>query len=106
MVEHGQPFQVALAATRAGNLFTTHAPVPAGFDSFEPAMIERYLRRYANEVLKIEFKDFLALGRRNPEDHSRALQHGLSCAARKRRGQCGERAPRQGQPAHFLAALR
>jgi starch phosphorylase len=73
MVEHGQPFEVALAATRAGNLFTTHTPVPAGFDSFEPAMVERYLKRYANDVLKIDFKDLLALGRRNPEDDSEAL---------------------------------
>ncbi len=29
-------FDVALAVTRAGNLFTTHTPVPAGFDRFAP----------------------------------------------------------------------
>jgi glycogen phosphorylase len=32
MEEHAQPFAVALAVTRAGNLFTTHTAVPAGFD--------------------------------------------------------------------------
>ena len=37
MEEHGQPFDVALAVTRAGNLFTTHTAVPAGFDRFDPA---------------------------------------------------------------------
>ncbi|MBV8054356.1 MAG: alpha-glucan family phosphorylase [Deltaproteobacteria bacterium] len=68
MVEHRQPFDVALTATRAGNLFTTHTPVPAGFDSFEPALLERYLKRYAEEVLKIEFQELLALGRKNPKD--------------------------------------
>ena len=68
MAEQGQPFDVALAATRAGNLFTTHTPVPAGFDSFEPALLEFYLKRYAEEQLKIEFHEFLALGRQNPED--------------------------------------
>jgi glycogen phosphorylase len=68
MTEHAQPFDVALTATRAGNLFTTHTPVPAGFDSFEPALMERYLKRYADEVLKIDFKELLALGRKNPAD--------------------------------------
>ena len=38
-----QPFDVALAATRAGNLFTTHTAVAAGFDRFAPALIEQYL---------------------------------------------------------------
>jgi glycogen phosphorylase len=68
MMEHRQSFEVALTATRAGNLFTTHTPVPAGFDSFERPLLERYLKRYANDVLGIEFKRLLALGRRNPED--------------------------------------
>jgi glycogen phosphorylase len=70
MVEHGQSFEVALTATRAGNLFTTHTPVPAGFDSVDPAMVERFLRRYANDVLRIDFRNLLALGRNNPEDAS------------------------------------
>ena len=47
MEETGQPFEVALAATRAGNLFTTHTPVAAGFDRFSPALIEQYLGGYA-----------------------------------------------------------
>jgi len=34
MEETGQPFDVALLATRAGNLFTTHTPVNAGIDRF------------------------------------------------------------------------
>jgi len=36
MQEHGQPFAVALAATRSGNIFTTHTAVAAGFDLFPP----------------------------------------------------------------------
>ena len=47
MEETGQPFEVALAATRAGNLFTTHTAVAAGFDRFAPALIEQYLGGYA-----------------------------------------------------------
>jgi len=34
MRETGQPFDVALQVSRAGNLFTTHTPVAAGFDRF------------------------------------------------------------------------
>lgn len=68
MKENGVPFQHALAATRAGNLFTTHTAVPAGFDAFHPSLIEKYLGRYAENQLGIEIKDLLALGRKNPND--------------------------------------
>ncbi|HET7238095.1 MAG TPA: alpha-glucan family phosphorylase, partial [Terrimicrobiaceae bacterium] len=70
MEETGQPFEVALAVTRAGNLFTTHTAVAAGFDRFAPALIEQYLRGYAEEKLGIALDDLLALGRQNPNDFS------------------------------------
>jgi glycogen phosphorylase len=70
MAESGQPFEVALAVTRAGNLFTTHTAVAAGFDGFAPALIEQYLGGYAEEKLGIRFDELLALGRRNPNDAS------------------------------------
>ena len=70
MQETAQPFEVALAVTRAGNLFTTHTAVVAGFDRFAPALIEQYLRHYAEQKLGISFHDFLALGRQNPNDSS------------------------------------
>jgi len=68
MEETGQPFEVALAVTRAGNLFTTHTPVTAGFDRFSPVLIEHYLGWYAQNKLGISLHDLLALGRRNPND--------------------------------------
>jgi glycogen phosphorylase len=68
MEETGQPFEVALEATRAGNLFTTHTPVAAGFDRFSPALIEKYLGHYAKERLHISLNELLALGRGNPND--------------------------------------
>jgi len=68
MDETGQPFEAALAATRAGNLFTTHTAVAAGFDRFAPALIEQYLARYAKQRLGIALQDLLALGRQNPAD--------------------------------------
>jgi len=68
MEETGQPFDVALAATRAGNLFTTHTAVEAGFDRFSPALIEQYLGAYAVQGLGISVHDLLALGRQKPDD--------------------------------------
>ena len=67
MEESGQPFSVALAVTRAGNLFTTHTAVDAGFDRFSPSLIEQYLGKYALK-LGISLHELLALGRQNPDD--------------------------------------
>jgi glycogen phosphorylase len=68
MEETGQPFDIALAATRAGNLFTTHTAVPAGFDRFAPELVTKYLGHFAEEELKISLRDLLTLGRENPND--------------------------------------
>lgn len=68
MQESGRPFEVALAVTRAGNLFTTHTAVAAGFDRFAPALIVQYLGGYAERMLGLTHHDLLALGRRNPND--------------------------------------
>ena len=70
MIETAQPFELALAVTRAGNLFTTHTAVAAGFDRFAPALIEQYLGGYAEQELGITLHDLLALGRQNPNDSS------------------------------------
>ena len=66
----GQPFDVALAVTRTGNLFTTHTAVKAGFDRFLPALIEKYLGRYAQEELGISLHNLLTLGRKDLNDSS------------------------------------
>ncbi len=73
MQETAQPFDVALAVTRAGNLFTTHTAVDAGFDRFAPALIEQYLGWYAQNKLGISLHDLLALGRANPNDSSESF---------------------------------
>jgi starch phosphorylase len=73
MEETGQPFEVALAVTRAGNLFTTHTAVAAGFDRFAPELIEQYLRRFTEQKLGITIHDLLALGRQNPSDSSESF---------------------------------
>jgi starch phosphorylase len=68
MQETGHDFAVALAATRAGNLFTTHTAVAAGFDRFPPGLIEQYLAGYARTQLGISSHELLALGRQDPND--------------------------------------
>ncbi len=73
MQETAQPFEIALAATRAGNLFTTHTAVAAGFDRFAPALIGQYLRGYAKQQLGIGLEALLALGRQNPDDPSESF---------------------------------
>ena len=70
MEESGHPFEVALAVTRAGNLFTTHTAVAAGFDRFSPALMKQYLAGYAEKKIGIPLEDLLALGRENPADSS------------------------------------
>jgi len=70
MLDSGQSFQTALAVTRAGNLFTTHTPVEAGFDRFPSEMMRRYFRFYAEERLHIPLDELMALGRSNPRDES------------------------------------
>ncbi|MFE3987454.1 alpha-glucan family phosphorylase [Nocardia tengchongensis] len=38
----GMDFDTALTAVRAGTVFTTHTPVPAGIDRFASALVRRY----------------------------------------------------------------
>jgi starch phosphorylase len=59
--EHRVTFEQALWATRAGNIFTTHTPVTAGFDRFSPELIQQYLSEIV-QTLEIPFNQFLALG--------------------------------------------
>ena len=68
MRETGQNFEVALQVTRAGNLFTTHTPVEAGFDRFPPNLIWQYAGQYAENYLGLSYRDFMALGRQDPGD--------------------------------------
>ncbi len=63
MADHKQPFDVAIAATRAGNIFTTHTAVDAGFDRFAPELVEKYFTLYSEQILGIGIGDLLALGR-------------------------------------------
>ena len=60
-------FDEALEAARASNVFTTHTPVPAGIDLFDPGLMYHYFSEYCAEI-GIDFQQLMALGRRNPHD--------------------------------------
>lgn len=57
----------ALWATRPGNLFTTHTPVEAAFDRFDPELIAQFAGPIV-ERMGSTMRDFLALGRRDPDN--------------------------------------
>jgi starch phosphorylase len=62
MVEEGAFFAEALERVRSSTVFTTHTPVAAGHDAFEPELAERYLRSYA-AGLGVSWSDLAELGR-------------------------------------------
>jgi len=64
---NGCDFFTALWATRGGNVFTTHTPVAAAFDTFPLALVQKYGTGYAR-MAGIRPEQLLGLGRANPED--------------------------------------
>lgn len=68
-VQSGMSFTQALELVRASSLYTVHTPVPAGHDYFDEPLFGKYLSGYAT-LLGISYKDFIGMGRMNPEDNS------------------------------------
>jgi starch phosphorylase len=66
MRKTGVPFPVALWATRAGNIFTTHTPVASGFDRFDESPIRQYAQYYA-ETIGLTLAELHALGHMEDE---------------------------------------
>ncbi|MBS1837964.1 MAG: alpha-glucan family phosphorylase, partial [Actinobacteria bacterium] len=66
MHRDGLSFPEALEAVRAGAVFTTHTPVPAGIDQFPRELMQRYFGGWANEC-GIDLDTLMALGH-HPQD--------------------------------------
>jgi starch phosphorylase len=62
--EKGLDFATAIETVKAGTVFTTHTPVPAGNDAFPPQMIDQYFGDFMKS-LKVDRHAFLSLGREN-----------------------------------------
>ena len=72
MQKYETSFWEALRATRAGNVFTTHTPVAAGFDAYATDLIDKYFPSLSGYVagLGVSREALLGLGRRDPADAS------------------------------------
>ncbi len=67
MVEDGVSFAVAREAAAAGNVFTTHTPVPAGNDVFPRDLVYPYLETLSREM-GVPSAELLAIGRERPTE--------------------------------------
>jgi len=65
MAQEGASFLVAAEAASAGNVFTTHTPVPAGNDAFAHDLIAPYLR-VLGDGLGMSNDEVLRLGKADP----------------------------------------
>ena len=65
MAEKGVTFDEAREAVMASSVFTTHTPVPAGNDAFEPWLIDKYFSNYWVQ-LGMTREQFISLGRQEP----------------------------------------
>lgn len=63
VTERGLSYAEAIEAVRAGCIFTTHTPVPAGIDRFPSELMEKYFSGWCQEV-GIGIDELMALGHR------------------------------------------
>jgi len=79
MRNEGLSFSEARIACAAGNIFTTHTAVPAGFDLFSRELMERYLGPIVTSM-GVDFEMFLAVGRGDPFDRDAPFNMALFAA--------------------------
>ena len=104
-VAAGMAFDAAVEAVRAGGVFTTHTPVPAGIDRFERALIEKYFSGFADEC-GVTIDELFAIGTSPDEDgDDPEVQHGGDVVAPRRPPQRRRRAARQGQSVDVQLAV-
>lgn len=85
MQRDGLTFAEALEAVRAGAVFTTHTPVPAGIDRFPRELMERYFGTWAAEC-GIDMDRLMSLGHHltdTPEDPFNMAVMGMRLAERR-----------------------
>jgi starch phosphorylase len=65
VAEENLSFADARDRAAAGNVFTTHTPVPAGIDKFPSDLVRKYLAGYVPGA-GLELEEFIKLGQENP----------------------------------------
>ena len=84
LVASGLSFTEAVESSRAGGVFTTHTPVPAGIDRFSVELMQKYFGQWAPE-LGISFEQLMSIGSRADEPDDTRFNMavmGLKMAAR------------------------
>ena len=86
IAEGGLDFDEALAAVRAGTVFTTHTPVPAGIDRFPVDLVRHYFGPGGEEISSLlpglEVGRIVALGRETDPDVFNMAHMGLRLGQR------------------------
>jgi starch phosphorylase len=72
MIETGGSFEDAAQEVAQSTVFTTHTPVAAGHDRFPPELVDEYMEPLRIS-LRLSRKEFMALGRVDPEDPHETL---------------------------------
>jgi len=62
MRNNGLSYNEALQVVRSTTIFTTHTPVAAGNEQFDPKLVETYLKGYV-ESIGLTWSEFLSIGR-------------------------------------------
>jgi starch phosphorylase len=81
-VAQGLSFEEATEAVRAGTVFTTHTPVPAGIDRFPKELITRYFGG-DNALAGVPVERILELGAESDESMFNMAHMGLRIAQRR-----------------------
>ena len=71
----GLTFDDALEGVRAGTIFTTHTPVPAGIDVYDYDLMQRYFSSFAKEC-DISFEELMALGQGSSAGDTKSSENG------------------------------
>ena len=99
IAEHGLTFAEALSAVRAGTVFTTHTPVPAGIDRFPVDLVRHYLDPDGDGMSRLlpglVVDEVIALG---SEDDPQPVQHGAHGPSARAAGERGGQAARRRCP--------
>ncbi len=67
IINNKMTFAEAVEFVSASNVFTTHTPVPAGNDRFDPELVNTYFSNFYSK-LGITKEEFMGLGRENVTD--------------------------------------
>ena len=76
--DHGLALPEAMQYVWSTTVFTTHTPVPAGNEKFDPVLVQRYLGEMVGQF-GMDWQQFLSIGRLNPSDP--AEHFGMTVAA-------------------------